>query len=115
MQNKTHIFKLNDGPFASMQAGTKTIEMRLFDEKRQQIKEGDYIQFLKRSDNSISLTTKVKKLHRFPSFNELYKNFDKVMLGYKPDEIALPEDMAQYYPTEEIEKYGVVGIEIEVI
>lgn len=115
MQTKTHIFQLNDGPFESISNRTKTIEMRLFDEKRQQIKEGDQIQFLKRTDHSVSVLTRVKKLHRFDSFETLYKHFDKVMLGYKLDEIAMPEDMAQYYAKEEIENYGVVGIEIEVI
>ena len=115
MQPRTHILQLNDGPFASIQAGTKTIEMRLFDEKRQQIQEGDQIKFLKRSDHNIFVMTKVKKIHRFDSFSQLYQVFDKVMLGYKPGETAKPEDMMQYYPVEEIEKYGVVGIEIEVI
>lgn len=89
--------------------------MRLFDEKRQQIKAGDQIQFLKRTDNRFSVLTKVKKIHRFDSFVQLYQAFDKVMLGYKPNETATPEDMTQYYPIEEINQYGVVGIEIEVI
>ena len=36
-------------------------------------------------------------------------------MGYKKDEEANPKDMEQYYPQEEQAKYGVVGIEIEVI
>ena len=115
MENKTHIFQLNDAPFKAIANGTKTIEMRLFDEKRQQIKEGDFIKFLKRSNNDFFLMTKVKKLHRFDSFAQLYQAFDKVMLGYKPTEVAKPEDMEQYYPVDEMKKYGVVGIEIELI
>ena len=115
MTNTIHILQLNDGPFESISNKTKTIEMRLFDEKRQQIKEGDLIKFLKRTDHNVSVLAKVKKLHRFDSFAQLYQQFDKISLGYKPGEIALPEDMAQYYSNEEIEKYGVVGIEIEVI
>ena len=37
------------------------------------------------------------------------------VMGYKEDEEANPKDMEQYYPQEEQAKYGVVGIEIEVI
>jgi ASC-1-like (ASCH) protein len=36
--------------------------------------------------------------------------------GYTADELATasPDDMLEYYSKEQIEKYGVVGIEIEV-
>ena len=33
-----HKMKLNEGPFERMKNGTKTIEFRLYDEKRQQKK-----------------------------------------------------------------------------
>ena len=57
----------------------------------------------------------VKKMHYFSSFEELYKHFDKISLGYKEDEVANPTDMEQFYSKENINKYGVVGIEIELI
>ena len=112
---QTHILQLNDGPFESIKNKTKTIEMRLFDEKRQQIKVGDTIKFLRRTNNSDVVLVKVLALHRFDSFHSLYSHFDKLALGYKPNETAKSTDMAQYYAEEEIKKYGVVGIEIEVI
>ena len=40
-----HKMKLNEDPFERIKNGTKTIEFRLFDEKRQQIKIGDQIEF----------------------------------------------------------------------
>ena len=46
---------------------------------------------------------------------ELYNKFDKVLLGYEEHEIALYTDMGEYYLPTEIEKYGVVGIEIKLI
>ncbi len=55
------------------------------------------------------------KLHRYSSFTELYKHFDKIALGYNEDEEAKPEDMELYYSKEEQNKYGVVGIEIQVV
>ena len=37
--------KLNESPFERIKNGTKTIEFRLYDEKRQQVKVGDQIEF----------------------------------------------------------------------
>ena len=45
-----HKMKLNEGPFERIKNGTKTIEFRLYDEKRQQIKVGDKIEFSKLPD-----------------------------------------------------------------
>lgn len=42
-----HRMKLNESPFERIKDGTKTIEFRLYDEKRRQIKIGDQIEFSK--------------------------------------------------------------------
>jgi len=110
----THELHLNNGPFQSIKAGTKTIEMRLFDEKRSKYNIGDILVFENRSTGEI-LKSKIINLHRFDSFVDIYTRFDKVSLGYTPDDHADPKDMEEYYPIEEQQKYGVVGIEIEVI
>lgn len=89
-------------------------EMRLNDEKRSLIKEGDIIEFENRITKE-KLKTKVIKLYKFDNFEELYKHFDKISLGYAEDEIADPKDMEQYYPQDKQEKYGVLGIEINVV
>ena len=109
-----HEMRLHDGPFKLIKAGTKTIELRLYDEKRQEIKVGDEIEFTSRATGEKQLT-KVIALHTYSSFNELYKDFDKISMGYAEDEEANPEDMEQYYSKEEQEQYGVVGIEIQLI
>ena len=41
----THNMKLNDAPFETIKNGKKTIELRLYDEKRRKIKIGDTICF----------------------------------------------------------------------
>ena len=110
----THFMKLKNEPFMSIKNGLKTIEMRLFDEKRKQIKVGDTIEFT----NIVSLEklkVKVIALHKFKNFEELYSHFNKTQLGYKQTEIASPNDMNQYYTNDDIEKYGVLGIEIKTI
>ena len=109
-----HEMKLNDGPFKCIQNKTKTIELRLLDEKRSLIKENDLIEFTNRVTKE-KLTVRVIKLHKYLSFEELYKHHDKVSMGYKENEDAKPEDMEEYYSKEEQTNFGVVGIEIEII
>ena len=109
-----HNMKLNNEPYNSIYYGKKDIEMRLYDEKRQLINVGDIIAFTN-NETMDSFDAKVVFLHRYKSFNQLYEKFDKIRLGYREDEVAKAEDMEQYYSNEEIDKYGVVGIEIVVI
>jgi len=108
-----HNMKLHASPFEKIQSGQKTIELRLFDEKRQKIKVGDVIEFTNTfSGEKIRAT--VKKLHRFESFAQLYKALPLLQCGYSVDDVddAKPSDMEQYYSAEEQKKYGVVGIEL---
>lgn len=106
-----HEMRLHDGPFKKIQAGTKTIEMRLYDEKRQMIQVGDEIEFTSRTTGEKQLT-EVIAIHIYDSFSEIYRDYDKVSLGYDIDEEASFTDLEKYYSKEEQEKYGVVGIEV---
>ena len=111
----TFELRLHSKYFELIKQGTKTIEMRLLDEKRQQYKIGDILIFKKRPEETEILTTKIVNLHKVKTFKDLYDRFDKVKLGYGENEVANPEDMQEFYPIEEQQKYGVVGIEIELI
>ena len=110
----THTLNLNPQPFEMIQNGRKTIELRLWDEKRSQIRVGDTLVFIHTEDDSKTLTATVKALHRFPDFAALYAALPLEKCGYLPDEIATasPEDMNIYYSVERQAQYGVVGIEI---
>ena len=107
-----HIMTLNPMPMESIRNGYKTIELRLYDEKRQQIQVGDIIEFTSRATGEVQ-KTKVIAMHIYSCFADLYRDYDKVSLGYCADDVAKPEDMEQYYSKEEQDKYGVVGIEIQ--
>lgn len=112
-QIDVHKMKLYSAPFEMIKSGKKTIELRLYDEKRQQIKVGDKIVFT----NTVTgekLDTTVLELHRFESFEELYKSLSLLKCGYTTEDIdkATPVDMEQYYSVEEQKKFGVVGIEL---
>ena len=106
-----HKMNLHNEPFNLIKDGIKTIELRLNDEKRQLLKEKDLIEFTNR-ETLETINTEMIKLHKYLSFEELYKHFDKISMGYNIDDIADPKDMEEYYSKEEQDKYGVVGIEI---
>ncbi len=110
----THEMKLQDTPFQSIKSGLKTIEMRLYDEKRKQIQVGDQIVFTNLKTGE-KMLVKVDNLYLFDSFKSLYNSFNKQDLGYKKDEKAVYTDMEQYYSKQEQEKYGVVGIKISML
>lgn len=104
---------LQDEPFALILSGRKTIEMRLNKPGRENICKDDIIVFT--NNNGDKIKTVVLGVHKFPSFKALYDSFDKTKLGYLPNQFANPKDMLKYYSIENIEKYGVLAIEIKVI
>ncbi len=110
-----HKMKLKQEPFDKIKNGTKTIELRLYDEKRQQVQIGDFIEFSLLSNPEEKITTRVVALHRFDSFQELYSILPKEKLGYKSDEKTDPNHMDAYYSREKQVQYGVLGIEIEIV
>lgn len=113
--SRKYYLRLNEEPYKKILSQEKTIEMRLWDEKRQKLKVGDYIIFVNRNDDSQMMKTKVLGLYRFKNFDQLYNYFDKTQLGYGQNEEANPQDMSKYYDSEDIKKYGVVGIEIKLV
>lgn len=108
-----HKMNLHAAPFEMIKSGQKTIELRLFDEKRQQIKAGDTIVFTNTASGE-TLTATVLKLHVFDSFDALYQALPLLKCGYTAEDIdtASPSDMQSYYSLEKQKQYGVVGIEI---
>ena len=112
-----HVMRLNDRPFEMIKSGEKTIELRLYDEKRKAVLVGDEIEFIHSADESLKLRCAVLKIHVFESFEKLYASLPLLKCGYTAKEIAFasPLDMEKYYSAEEQEKYGVVGIELKVL
>ena len=112
-----HNMSLNPQPFEKIRCGKKTIELRLLDEKRRLICPGDKICFTNAESGEEKLVVKVLALHKFRSFAELYSTLPLEKCGYSQEEVAAadPRDMDLYYSAEKQEKYGVVGIEIEIV
>jgi len=107
--------KLKSQPFDKIQSGAKTIELRLFDEKRRRIQVSDIIVFKDIKNSERQIQAIVIAPHKFASFAKLYKSLPLIQCGYSEETIgkAVPADMDSYYSKEQQDKYGVVGIEIK--
>ena len=113
----THKMRLNEAPFHKIKSGEKTIELRLYDEKRRLMSEGDIIEFTNVQNPNEVLKCEIVKLHIFDSFYELYATLPLTKCGYTEENAgqAKADDMNEYYPVEEQNKYGALGIEIKLI
>lgn len=106
--------KLKAEPFEKIQIGRKTVELRLFDEKRRRLDIGDKIIFEKLEDSGQKIAVVVKSLHRYATFEDLFMVIPLEKCGNAstdtPREAAAR--MSRYYTEDQIQKYGVLGIGI---
>ncbi len=119
------VMRLSDDMFEAVKNGTKTVEIRLFDEKRKHVDIGDYIDFRKLSDETQRVLMKVTDLRLGQSFEEIFREYDfkrGYVLRYPPEALGSPANadcrslvkgMYKYYTKEQEEKYGVIAIELE--
>ncbi len=105
-----HEMKLNSNPFERIKNGTKTIEFRLYDEKRQKIKIGDKIEFSKLPDLQEKLLVDVIDLYREDTFEKLFR---KLYLN-EEEIIEKTKNMHEIYSYEKEQQYGVLGIKIKI-
>ena len=108
-----HVMHLDPEPFEKIKSGEKTVELRLFDEKRAMIRPGDVVRFLRNGEPG-TMIAEVTGVCRFKSFEELFAVISPSICGYDSDES--PERcaavMARYYSPENQAKYGAVGLAI---
>jgi len=109
--------KLKERPFDKIKSGKKTIELRLYDDKRRQLDIGDYIVFTSLENGIDQIAVKIKGLFRANSFLELFEDISIEKCGNEPDvtKETLAQKMRAYYSEEEEIKYGVLGIKIELV
>lgn len=111
-----YISHLHKEPFEQIAAGLKTLEARIFDEKRRQLKVGDRLQFINRSNESELLLARITNLYNYSSFEAMFRTLGVVQFGYEPgtSPFDAARSMRRYYALEEEEEHGVVGIELSV-
>ena len=107
-----HYMKLTKEPFEKIASGQKIIESRLFDEKRQMMNIGDEIIFSQNDDSERVVRTTIKALYRYDMFENLFSDCKVQDFGGGSKDFLLNE-VSQFYSEKEQEKYGVVGIKIE--
>ena len=106
-----HQMKLKEEPFDRIKSGNKTVEFRLYDEKRQQIKIGDQIEFSKMPELNEKLLVDVIDLYIDSSFESLFNK----LFSDKEEIKRKTASMFQFYSHEQEQEYGVVGIKIKLI
>lgn len=108
------IVHLHPKVFEIVKQGTKTVEVRVNDEKRRKLHVGDTLVFLKRPLEDEKIIKKVKKLEYYSNLQELVEHYDmkQIYLEQYTKEMYLQE-MEQFYTQEEQDKYGVVAITFE--
>ena len=111
---KKHVMKVKESYFGLLKNGKKTIELRLFDEKRREIEIGDEIEFHLFDNEMESFNSKVIGLYKAKSFRELCGDIDYKKAGFESKK-ELVEVLKEFYSDEKQEKYGVLGVEIDFI
>lgn len=96
--------------------GTKRIEIRLNDEKRRLIKLGDTIIFKKEPDRKEYFRAKVVGLLKYNNFIEMFNDFDiSVLASNTYTKERLLDTLEEFYTKDKQNKYGVLGIMIELL
>ena len=97
-----------------IQDGQKTVECRLYDEKRQKIAIGDHIIFSQVDSPSNTLEVAVTGLLHYATFADMFHANEPQRFGGE-DEAALTESLLQYYSLESQKENGVLGIELRLL
>jgi ASC-1-like (ASCH) protein len=110
-----HKMKLNPESFGMISRKEKIFEIRLNDSKRKCINAGDNIRFTDGKNNK-TLVALVKETKTAKDFIELFTITDPTLAGWSPGTTVkqAAADMARYYSSEDIQKFGVLAIAIEV-
>lgn len=95
--------RLKEQPFTKIKEKKKTIELRLYDDKRRQLDIGDYIIFTNLGNETEQIAVKVKGLFRADSFLNLFEDISLEKCGNVPDitKEKLAQKMRAYYSKED--------------
>lgn len=108
-----HTMTLQPTPFSRMKYGLKTVEVRVFDEKRSNVAVGDDVTFKLATDPAQVIVTRVVGLTRYATFQELFSAVPRSTLGMKAEEEW--QGVYQYYTKEEEQEKGVLAIKVAVL
>ncbi len=109
-----HTMKLQPEFYDYMKNGTKRIEIRLNDLKRQKIKIGDTIVFTKEPENTEFFKTTVVGLLKYNNFSDMCNDLDISLLADRTySKEKLIGELEKYYSKEKQKEFEVLAIKIE--
>lgn len=108
--------RLAPEPFQNIKGGEKTVEIRLYDEKRRRLKLGDTIIFTNTENDSECFAATVTALRRFDNFKAMFSSELFAQTGCVDMTVERAvESMYVYYTKEQENRYGVLAISVKKI
>jgi ASC-1-like (ASCH) protein len=104
-----HNLTLASTPFHAIASGEKTIESRLYDDKRKKIKVGDVITFTNGDEPYQTLKVCVTALLYEASFADLFSRYGPIKFG-GPNNESLLMQIHEFYSESDEKINGVIGI-----
>ncbi len=100
--------------FKLIREGTKTVEVRLFDEKRRRINTGDIIEFIKVPEQNESIKVKVVELKKYETFKQMYEDIPFEDFGNKGSTLeSMVNGTYEIYTRAQEKQWGALAIRIE--
>ena len=100
--------------YEMVRSGEKDIELRLYDEKHRRMHNGDIILIYDAQNRNDYILAKIIRLHIAHSFADLATKISMPRTGFASLN-ALMSAISKFYDAEMESKYGIVGIELEVL
>jgi len=114
VNNIAHKMGLYGECFKAIIDGKKTVEVRLNDENRREIKVGDTIEFIRVPEQNEILKVQVTDLRKYDTFEEMYVNIpfqDFDCEGWSMKEMV--EGTYEIYTPEQEKQWGTLAITIK--
>lgn len=106
--------RLHESPFLRMKNGEKIREYRVNDEKRQQIRKGDVIEFRKYPEENETILMEVKEIEHYNTLEEaITAHFETDFQSRYSSISDVVKSFQKFYTPEEIKKYGIVVYQVE--
>lgn len=110
-----HEMKLKEKEFNNIKYNGKVIEVRLNDEKRKRINQGDEIIFYKVPLLKETILVEVKEIFKCSTFQQVYMKFSSDDFGYKDLNISeMLKNIYNIYDKKQEKEYGVIAIKFTI-
>jgi len=106
----THNLQLAAAPFTAIKSGQRTIESRIYDEKRRLIQLRDSLVLTDRENPKETVTATVIGLLVYKTFHDLFSHNEPTKFG-GPSVEWLENQISEFYSVADQNENGVIGIE----